>query len=316
MTHHAYSSTVSLRTTQHQSVPDSKSALGNAVKYDLIIAKYAIRSLHAELLLYPKPGLVSPIDNGSHTDMDSRLFMRSIFCLRHYFGCMARAGRQRASFGQLKILGIKAEQQMLRATNGINTHRGAIFSLGLLCAAAGYCTREHDTDAISPHNLRAALLNVWGDALATHSIASTAISNGTRAAAEYGVSGAREEAARGFPCAFETAVPRLQQTLANGLSNTEAQIDALFALMATMHDTNIYHRGGVVAAELVKKSAQQFVNAGGTAHPDWYATARQYHQLFIQHHLSPGGAADLLSASWFIHLLSKHDHKKPGARHG
>lgn len=301
---------------RHQAVSELGNDMDRTEKYNLIIAKYAIKSLHAELLLYPKPGLVSAMDNGSHTDMDSRMFMRSIFCLRHYFRRMAQAGANSASFAQLKLLGIQAEQQMLHATNGINTHRGSIFSLGLLCAAAGHCYRQHDAGAISPQHLRATLLAVWGNALATHSTSHAGISNGTRAAAEYGVSGAREEAARGFPCAFETAVPCLQQALANGRTNKEAQIDALFALMASMHDTNIYHRGGAAAAELVKKSAQQFIDAGGTAHPDWYATATRYHQLFIQHRISPGGAADLLSASWFIHLLSRHHQNDNGAHNG
>lgn len=316
MIRHTYFSPLPKIAGQKKTVSNINNALERDPKCDLLIAKYAIKSLHAELLLYPKPGLVSPIDNGSHADMNSRLFMRSIFCLRHYFRFMAQAGAKSASFEQLKRLGVQAERQMLRATDGINTHRGAIFSLGLLCAAAGHHYQKCRAGAISPPDLRATLLAVWGDALISHSTNYEGDSNGARAAAQYGVSGAREEAARGFPCAFETAVPCIQQSLANGRTSTEAQIDALFALMATMHDTNIYHRGGATAAALVKKIAQQFVDAGGAAHPDWYASATQYHQFFIQHRLSPGGAADLLSASWFIHLLSKHDHNDRGARNG
>tara|TARA_R110001599_G_scaffold64023_2_gene178394 strand:+ start:6526 stop:7542 length:1017 start_codon:yes stop_codon:yes gene_type:complete len=278
----------------------------------LIIARHAIKSLHAELLLYPKPGLVSPLDNGSHTDMDSHLFMRSIFSLRHYFLRMAKAGAAEAPFVELKQLGMQAEQRMMAATGGINTHRGAIFSLGLLCAAAGYCHATRPLLPLTANYLRRMLLALWGEALATHSIVNTTrsndiLSNGTRAAAQYGVSGAREEAAQGFPSIFDIALPRLQQTLATGRSDTDAQIDALFSLMANMNDTNIYHRGGTMAASLVRQSAQQFLAAGGTAHSDWRATASRYHQLFVQHRISPGGAADLLSASWFVHLLVAHN---------
>jgi triphosphoribosyl-dephospho-CoA synthase len=274
----------------------------------MTIAKFAIRSLHAELVLYPKPGLVSPVDNGSHDDMNSRVFMRSIFSLRHYFFQMAQAGAAAAPFKQLKQFGREAEHTMLRATGGINTHRGAIFSLGLLCAAAGHLVQHAASryrQAMTAEDLRNTLLAVWGQALAMHSITNSDDSNGLRAASKYGVSGAREEAARGFPSVFEIALPRLHQTLAAGRSNGEAQIDALFSLMASMHDTNIYHRGDSAAADLVRHSAQQFLAAGGTAQPDWHASATHYHQLFVQRRLSPGGAADLLSATWFVHLLTE-----------
>ncbi|HWW69324.1 MAG TPA: triphosphoribosyl-dephospho-CoA synthase, partial [Duganella sp.] len=101
------------------------------------IARLAVGSLYAELCLYPKPGLVSLVDSGSHRDMNAATFMRSLFSLRHYFRSICLAGLIGAPFARLKQLGIEAETAMLKATRGVNTHRGAIFSLGLLCAAAG-----------------------------------------------------------------------------------------------------------------------------------------------------------------------------------
>ena len=101
------------------------------------IGRLAVRSLYREVALAPKPGLVSPVDNGSHDDMDMSIFFRSLFALRHYFRDIARAGADGAGFATLQSLGLAAEAQMLAATGGINTHRGAIFNLGLLCAAAG-----------------------------------------------------------------------------------------------------------------------------------------------------------------------------------
>ena len=95
------------------------------------IAVLAVRSLYAELVLYPKPGLVSLRDNGSHVDMDADCFMRSLFSLRRYFRDIALAGAAGAEFKVLKQLGIAAEQRMLKATRGINTHRGVIFALGM-----------------------------------------------------------------------------------------------------------------------------------------------------------------------------------------
>src|SRR5450830_1577900 len=102
------------------------------------MAREAVRSLYQELVLYPKPGLVSLVDNGSHQDMDAATFMRSLFSLRRYFLAIAEAGARGAPFSLLKQLGVQAERRMLSATGGVNTHRGAIFSLGMLCAAVAW----------------------------------------------------------------------------------------------------------------------------------------------------------------------------------
>lgn len=263
----------------------------------------AIRSLHAELMLYPKPGLVSPVDNGSHSDMDADLFMRSLFSLRHYFKHMAQAGTQALPFDVLKDLGLQAERRMLVATGGINTHRGAIFSLGMLCAAAGYCHAQSLPP--TPDNLRAVIRRQWGTALIDHARPSVAkLSNGIRVAHLYAVHGARAEGAQAFPAVFEIGLPRLLQSFAAGSDTSSAQVDALFSLMAQMSDTNIYHRGGADGAALVRLAAQDFMQMGGSAHPDWRATALACHHLFVSRNLSPGGAADMLSASWLVYQLA------------
>ena len=107
------------------------------------IARLALRSLYRELALYPKPGLVSFRDNGAHQDMDATTFVRSLFSLRGYFVAIATAGMLAAKFNELQQLGIAAESRMLRATRGINTHRGAIFSQGILAAAAGHAVARN-----------------------------------------------------------------------------------------------------------------------------------------------------------------------------
>jgi triphosphoribosyl-dephospho-CoA synthase len=266
------------------------------------IAMLAVRSLHTELCLYPKPGLVSLVDNGSHEDMNAATFMRSLFSLRHYFKRICLAGVAGAPFAQLKQLGIAAEKAMLAATCGVNTHRGAIFSLGLLCAAAG---RAHaQRTPMTPPALRATLLIAWGEELAMHAAPAPAadapLSHGLRAAAQYAASGAREEGALGLPSVFETGVAALQSALARGAGTTQARIDALFALMANISDTNIYHRAGPQGAQTVRDEAQRFIALGGTAQPNWRDEAIAIHQLFVRRRLSPGGAADLLAASCLV----------------
>jgi triphosphoribosyl-dephospho-CoA synthase len=265
-------------------------------------ARRAMRSLYAELTLYPKPGLVSLVDNGSHTDMNAATFMRSMFALRHYFARICRAGADDAAFARLKRLGIDAETRMLKATAGVNTHRGAIFSLGLLCAAA---TRARVQGlALTPAALRAVLLLRWGEDLASHGAHTLGESNGLRAGRMHGASGAREEAALGFPSVFEVGLPALRRTLAAGRSMRHARIDALFALMAHVSDTNVYHRGGPGGAQTVREHARRFVDAGGTGAANWQARALESHRVFIAQRLSPGGAADLLAAACLVHSLT------------
>lgn len=267
------------------------------------IGRFAVRSLYDELTLYPKPGLVSLVDSGSHDDMDARTFMRSMFALRNYFEFAAQAGSAAAPFAELKDLGITAERDMLAATAGVNTHRGAIFALGLLCASAGFCRARGMR--MTPDALRTALLEQWGDALAEHALHTDAGTHGGKVALLHAASGAREEAARGLPSVFDTALPALRTTLAAGRCWERARIDALFALMARISDTNVYYRRGTQGAMLVRYCAERFVARGGTARADWKRYALGCHRLFVRHRLSPGGAADLLAASCFVHAVTR-----------
>jgi len=262
------------------------------------VARDALRSLYDELTTYPKPGLVSLVDSGSHADMDASTFVRSLFALRHYFRRIAVAGADGARFSELKRLGIEAESAMLDATGGVNTHRGAIFALGLLCAAAGRC--HADGLAPTPAALRAVLLIHWGGDLAAHAGDIGSESHGGRVARRYQAGGARQEAALGFPSVFELALPTLGSTLAAGRSWRCARIDAIFTLMAEVGDTNVYYRGGLDGHRLVQQHARQFADRGGTARRDWFAAALACHQTFTARRLSPGGAADLLAAACFV----------------
>jgi triphosphoribosyl-dephospho-CoA synthase len=265
-------------------------------------ARIAVGCLHTELALYPKPGLVSLVDNGSHTDMTAVTFMRSMFALRHFFARICRAGIEDAPFAVLKQLGIDAEARMLRATGGINTHRGAIFSLGLLCAAIGRA-RAHGM-ALSAEGLRAVILIRWGADLAGHARPDGAQSHGLLVADRHSASGAREEGALGLPSVFEVGLPAMRRTLAAGRSMHHARIDALFALMAHISDTNVYYRGGAHGASMVKWQAADFIEMGGTAHPGWRHYALECHRALVAQKLSPGGAADLLAATCLVHAIS------------
>lgn len=265
------------------------------------IGRLATLALYHELALAPKPGLVSFADSGSHSDMDATIFMRSLFALRSYFPAIARAGADGADFCELEELGLMAEERMLAATGGINTHRGAIFALGLLCAAAGRlasCGAVLTADA-----LQAALMAHWGAALRLRCervAQEPARSNGQRAARLHSLRGAGEEAAEGFPVLFHTALPVLHAARSQGATASAALIQAFFATMQRLDDTNLAHRGGVQGLRFAQERARSFLAAGGVFQAGWESTAWETHQQFVARRLSPGGAADVVACAWWV----------------
>jgi len=265
------------------------------------IARLAIRSLWAELALYPKPGLVSLRDSGAHSDMDATTFVRGLFALRRYFARIAEAGVSGAPFHELQRLGIEAETAMLRATGGINTHRGSVFALGLLCAAAGRARArgEAPTDGA----LRRIITAEWGGALASHQPPPRRPSHGALATLRYGVSGARGEARRAFPSVFEVALPALRGALARGCDARLAHLSALFALLACVDDTNVLYRAGAAGLAFVQQAARSFRRDGDVHGPAALARAEAIHREFVERRLSPGGCADLLAAAIFVQAI-------------
>lgn len=267
-----------------------------------LIGRIAVRSLHAELVLYPKPGLVSPNDSGAHKDMDSATMMRGLVSLRHYFVSLAGAGERSAPLSELRRLGVAAETSMLDATGGVNTHRGAIFSLGLFAAAAA---RTHALRMpVNAVNLRSTLA-FWRTDLAVVGATPRRVpSHGSWVADNYGATGARGEARAGFPSVFERALPALRHAVVNGADERAARLHAFFVLLASVDDTNVLYRGGEGALERVQHSAAQFLAMGSVFAAGWNRRAEALHRYCCEVGVSPGGCADLLAATVFAHEVS------------
>jgi triphosphoribosyl-dephospho-CoA synthase len=277
-------------------------AAAGTAPYAYHIALLAVRSLYRELALYPKPGLVSFQDNGAHRDMNAATFVRSLFVLRGYFVSIASAGMRDAGFAELQQLGIDAESRMLRATSGINTHRGAIFTLGLLAAASGYASAHNI--APSEANLKMIVGNNWSRDLRAVAVAhSSSPAHGQLMRMRYGASGARGEALQGFPSVFEIALPALRNALAGGTTRDDALLHAFFVLLAETADTNVLYRGGAKGLDFVQTRAAAFLRQGSVFEPGWQMRAESLHRDCSARNLSPGGCADLLAAAWFVHQL-------------
>ncbi len=265
-------------------------------------ARAATLALHDELSLYPKPGLVSFQDAGSHADMDASVLFRSLSCLRHYFRSITLAGSRGAAFAELEALGISAEQRMLVRTQGVNTHRGAIFILGLLCAAAGGLHAE--AGPLCALHIRQALVARWSSDLFARQHAKRC-SHGRQAVQAFHLRGIEQEAALGFPILFEVTSPTLRQALDDGLSRQGAHLQAFFQTLAVLDDTNLAHRGGLVGLRWAQTEARRFLNRGGMHQSDAIAQAETIHHAFVQRRLSPGGCADLLSAACWVERMAE-----------
>lgn len=259
------------------------------------IGDMAADALRAELDTWPKPGLVSPLDNGSHQDMDYGTFQRSIVALRPFYAELAAAGAAGAGMDELRRLGRLAEEAMLAATGGVNTHRGAIFALGLLCAAAGAAGSE--PSPVSAEQLARMVGTRWGRDIMRGPIPLN--SHGSAALRRFGAGGARAEAAGGFPHARTIGLPTLRAGRALA-GEDAARVHAFFALLAAMEDTNLLHRGGADGLTDARRAARDFLIAGGVGRADWLDRAMAVHRQFVARHLSPGGSADLLAVTVFL----------------
>ncbi len=261
------------------------------------MASLAVECLGQEVDAWPKPGLVSRIDSGSHTDMDAGTFRRSAEALRPYFAALAEAGRSGAGMGRLRAIGLAAEAAMLAATAGVNTHRGAIFGMGLLCSAAGALSLLPQSGRRWP-TLGHIVEERWGAAILDGPVPLR--SHGTEARRRHGAGGARAEAAAGFPTLYRVGLPALREgrRLAPG-DEEAARLHCCFALIAALEDTNLIHRGGPEGLAFARRAASGFLDRGGVGTPDWRVEALHHHRAFVARRLSPGGSADLLAMTLF-----------------
>jgi len=262
------------------------------------VTRCSTDALTEELATYPKPGLVSFIDHGSHPDMEPECFQASIAAIAPYLGHMADAGSEGCELVELQRIGIAAEEAMLAATRGRNTHRGAIYCLGLLAAAAG---RRMTDGQFRKNSLGAIVMEEWGpEILLPRDL--LPMSQGLKACHRHRLSGIRGEAKRGFPAVFEIGLPAFQSALPR-VGRAAARVHTFFKLMRASEDTTLWHRGGEDGYLLAQKLADKFLRDGSVFSTHWWDEARKIHRIFVEHNLTAGGTADLLAATLFVHAL-------------
>jgi triphosphoribosyl-dephospho-CoA synthase len=285
-------------------------AFGNSVRREPVapgyqaaqLAALAVTSLIDEARLSPKPGLVDSRGSGAHTDLDLALMQRSALSLEPAFAAMAKAG---SSLGAPTIelretlgrLGRDAEITMMATTRGVNTHRGAIWALGLLVAAA----------SIDRGNTSAAQTASIAGAIARHADRNAPEftgHKGEQACRAFNVAGARGQAQAGFPHVVGLGLPELKRSRDRGDGETSARLNALLAIISDLDDTCVLSRGGRAALTQVQLAAAAVLDAGGAATLAGRRSLRRFAADAVACNLSPGGAADLLAATLFLDRIA------------
>lgn len=272
------------------------------------IGAMAAKALLYEVCITPKPGLVDRANSGAHRDMDIFAFLGSTAVLQPYFTRCAKIGMEtreispEETFQRIRLAGMLAEQEMFRHTGGINTHKGAVFSLGLACAGAGRLGGETPMKPAAILDQCAQMardITLRDFRSITPENAQTA---GERLYARHGITGIRGQAERGFPGAACIGLPVLEKGLELGLGIDRAGAATLLAILASSDDTNLIARSDRQTQQQVARDIARLLEED--PYPDSDALAR-LDQSFTARNLSPGGSADLLALTLFVHFLAR-----------
>lgn len=260
----------------------------------------AQQALIAEAELTPKPGLVDGRGSGSHADLSLDLMRRSAIAISPYFTEMALASAGAPMDATLRAAvaesGRHAEAAMLRATAGSNTHKGAIWALGLLVCAASQCM-DFRSDNVAR---KAGYLARLPDHARPQ-----AVSHGDVVRDRFGMNGARGEAYADFPHVVEIGLATLREARRSGRTERDSRLAALLAIMSRLVDTCVLYRGGREAQQFVHEGAACVLDAGGPGDPSGDARLIALGHEFVNKRISPGGSADLLAATLFLDALER-----------
>jgi len=279
-------------------------------------AKLAEEAILTEAVLTPKPGLVDAKDSGAHKDMDIFTFLRSAVSLREGFKEMFLSGYHGGAdlkelLKSLRPKGMDIETQMFKATKDINTHKGIIFSMGLLLAALGkyMSTIEHEGESLPEFTEKDTgevfqIIRAMTEGIISIDFRNlhekTVLTHGEKLYKEYGFTGIRGEAEKGYPVLREKVLPAMRGMVKGEDSYESLLLEMLMMLMSEVEDSNIVSRGGMESLHYVRKKAKDFMNAGGMKNPRAMEVLHAMNQEFVEKNLSPGGSADLLSLAVFL----------------
>ena len=277
------------------------------------IASTAQRAILYEVSTTPKPGLVDRENSGAHKDMDFFTFMASSSSLyRGMYQCALEgfsfeSEDRRELLNILRKPGIECEKEMFKTTDGVNTHKGIIFSLGILSAVVGSLYRKYGFNYFSAEEVCEEVKKISKD-LSLKDFRNIndkkVLTHGERLFKEYGLKGIRGEVESGFYTVRTSAVGVLRHWKHDNTSSiNDIFLEILINLMAYSEDTNVIIRGGVESLEYVKAVSRDFLKAGGMKQVDAKEKLNIMNSHFIERNISPGGSADLLAVTIFLGMV-------------
>lgn len=278
------------------------------------IASLAVEAMLYEVSATPKPGLVDRRNCGAHSDMDFFTFMSSTAALHSSFDAMVRTGIRhrgddpRSMWAELRREGMTAEERMFAHTCGVNTHKGEIFSLGLLCGCAGWLLGKKKPAAKEVLLVTARMSRGLCEQAFSGLKTKEMLTKGEQMYLKYGCTGARGEAEEGYPMVREAALPLFRELMQKGICVNDAMVQTLLFLIAGTTDTNILSRHDMETAQYAKQCAAEAIRLGGIFTEEGKMYIDQMDQDFISRNISPGGSADLLAVTFFLYQLEKTDY--------
>lgn len=273
-----------------------------------MIAACAVEALLIEAAATPKPGLVDRANNGAHRDMDFFTFQASAAVLAPYFAEFVRAGAGQEMnlhtlLARLRPIGHAAESAMYARTEGINTHKGAIFSFGVLLGAAGWIG-AHGKPLTADAVLNAVRIICAGLCHADYGgMPNIPQTKGQEAYLTYGLTGVRGEAEAGFPLVWNYALPLYRVQRGKNTPLNDALVDVLLVLMAHNMDTNILGRHDLAMLHCVQEEAARIVQLGSMETEAGRAAVHAFDDQLTAAWVSPGGSADLVAVTHFLYEI-------------
>lgn len=278
------------------------------------IESIALRSLIYEVSTTPKPGLVDRSNNGAHNDMDFFTFVDSSCVLGESFYCCATAGIEHDGdintlLKEIRPMGLRGEKKMFSITNDVNTHKGLVFSLGILCAAIGYLYQKKTNYDWTVENI-CNLVGCMTKGLVNRELESKefnrVLTYGEKLYMKYGTTGIRGEVASGFKTVREYGLPvfkKLMEFQKGSLNDRMVQV--LMHLMAHCEDSNILGRHNMEMLQRVQTYAREIIQIGGVFSEEGMRAIREFDKWCIKHWVSPGGSADLLAVTIMLYFSER-----------
>lgn len=271
-----------------------------------ILSELALKAILYEVASYPTPGLVSPISSGIHKDMDYFTFIDSAVALNRFFietvEIAMKEEDYKELFQKIRMVGMDAEKHMLKATCGVNTHKGLIFIMIIALGATTLSLRKEKDFSSIRSGIKAMTEGIVHRELVNLDC-NKKLSYGEKIYIKYGIPGIRKEVESGLPIIFDYSLPLYSGN--KSLSKNDNIIHTLIGIMSRCDDTTLLHRKTIDTLEYVKNKAKEAMDLGGMNTELGKKAILEMDEEFMKLDISPGGSADLVAMTLFFYEVKK-----------